>query len=213
MVGRPTLRIVEATQLPAPSSNDIGPQQSRAYVVAPSDRLTIDVFGVTELTRTVQVDPNGSFTLPLVGVVEAAGRTPAELARTITERLERRYMRDPQVAVNAETINQIITVDGQVRTPGTYPVLGRTTLLQALSRAQGLTDAANGSYVVVFRRVNNQQMAALYDVRAIRQGIYADPEVYANDVVSVGESRGRRIFALAFQTAALLTAPLVAIVR
>jgi polysaccharide export outer membrane protein len=149
----------------------------------------------------------------LVGVIEAAGRTPTELARTITERLERRYMRDPQVAVNAETVNQIITVDGQVRTPGTYPVLGRTTLLQALSRAQGLTEAANGSYVVVFRRVNNQQMAALYDVRAIRQGIYADPEVYANDVVSVGESRGRRIFALAFQTAALLTAPLVAVVR
>lgn len=212
-VGRSGLQVVDGTQLPAPNRVDSALQQRREYVIAPTDRLTLDVFGVTELTRTVQVDPNGMFTLPLVGTVQAAGRTPTEVASTIADRLRVRYMRSPQVAVNAETINQTVTVEGQVRTPGAYPVLGRTTLLQSLARAQGLTEDANTRYVVVFRRVNNQQMAALYDVRAIRQGVYEDPEVYGNDVITVGETQARRIFGLVFQTAALLTGPLLAIVR
>lgn len=212
-VGRPGLQVVNGTRLPVPNPTDVTLQQRREYVIAPADRLTLDVFGVTELTRTVQVDPNGVFTLPLVGTVQAAGRTPSEVAAMIADRLRARYMRNPQVAVNAETINQTVTVEGQVHTPGSYPVLGRTTLLQSLARAQGLTDDANTRYVVVFRRVNNQQMAALYDVRAIRQGAYEDPEIFGNDVITVGESQSRRTFGLVFQTAALLTAPLIAIIR
>jgi len=212
-IGRPGLQVVEGAQLPVPSRTDVSLQQRREYVIAPTDRLTLDVFGVTELTRTVQVDPNGMFTLPLVGAVQAAGKTPTEVAGTIADRLRARYMRNPQVAVNAETINQTVTVDGQVRTPGSYPVLGRTTLLQSLARAQGLTEDANTRYVVVFRRVGDQKMAALYDVQAIREGAYEDPEIYGNDVITVGESQSRRIFGLAFQTAALLTAPLLAVIR
>jgi polysaccharide export outer membrane protein len=213
LVGRPGLQVVDGARLPMPDRGDVALQQRREYVIAPTDRLTLDVFGVAELTRTVQVDPNGTFTLPLVGAVQAAGKTPTELAATIADRLRVRYMRNPQVAVNAETINQTVTIEGQVRTPGSYPVLGRTTLLQSLARAQGLTDDANTRYVVVFRRVGNQQMAALYDVRAIRQGAYEDPEIFANDVITVGETQSRRIFGLVFQTVALLTGPLLAIVR
>ena len=213
LVGRPDLQIVQNAQLPPPTGANLTVEQRRAYVIAPSDRLAIDVFGVQELTRTVQVDPDGRFALPLVGVVQAAGATPTELAGTIADRLRERYMRNPQVAVNAETINQNVTVEGQVRAPGVFPVTGRTTLLQAMARAQGLTENANTSYIVVFRRVGEQQMAALHDVRAIRQGIYPDPEIYPNDVISVGEDRGRRVFALAFQTAALLTAPVIAILN
>lgn len=212
-VGRPGLQVVAGAQLPVPDRADTTLQQRREYVIAPTDRLTLDVFGVAELTRTVQVDPNGTFTLPLVGMVQAAGHTPAEVAATIADRLRVRYMRNPQVAVNADTINQTVSVDGQVRTPGSYPVLGHTTLLQSLARAQGLTEDADTRYVVVFRRVGDQKMAALYDVRAIRQGAYEDPEIFANDVITVGESQSRRIFGLVFQTAALLTAPLLAVIR
>lgn len=212
-VGRTGLQVVDGARLPVPNRADVFLQQQREYIIAPTDRLTLDVFGVAELTRTVQVDPSGTFTLPLVGMVQAAGKTPTEVARVIANRLRAQYMRDPQVAVNAETINQTVTVEGQVRTPGAYPVIGRTTLLQSLARAQGLTEDANTRYVVVFRRVGNQQMAALYDVQAIRQGAYEDPEIYGNDVITVGESQARRVFGLVFQTTALLTGPLVAIIR
>ncbi|MCC8307045.1 hypothetical protein LLJ07_09565, partial [Bifidobacterium bifidum] len=63
------------------------------------------------------------------------------------------------------------------------------------------------------RQVKGKQMAALYDLRAIRQGIYADPEIYANDIVYVGESAGRRLFQAAIQGGTLLSAPLIAILR
>ncbi|WP_447411839.1 SLBB domain-containing protein, partial [Clostridium perfringens] len=78
---------------------------------------------------------------------------------------------------------QTVAIDGQVNTPGLYPVVGRMTLMRAIASAKGLADFAQPSYVVVYRRVNNQEMAALYDLRAIRNGAYADPDIFANDIV------------------------------
>jgi polysaccharide export outer membrane protein len=211
LVGRPDLQVVPGTEFPAPTQSSAN-YGIRPYVVAPSDKLNIVVFGASELSRTVVIDPNGQIALPLVGTIEAAGKTPAELSALVASRL-RRYVRDPQVEINPDTINQSVVVEGEVRLPGSFPVTTRMTLLGAVARAQGLTEAANTNYVVVFRRIGQQDMAALYDLRAIRQGVYPDPEIYANDTVSVGESRARRVFQLAFQTAALLTAPLVAVIN
>jgi polysaccharide export outer membrane protein len=112
-----------------------------------------------------------------------------------------------------ETVSQVITVDGEVTEPGVYPVVGRMTLMRAIARAKGLTEFARANHVVVFRQVGGQQMAALYDLRAIRQGLYDDPEVFANDVVTVGESRARRIFRDVIQSGGLLTAPIIALLQ
>lgn len=210
LVGRPDLNIVSATELPAPGLEDLITAR-RAYVIGPFDRIDIAVYGVPELTRQIQVDANGRFALPLVGEVGAAGLTPAQLGDLISTRLRGRYIREPQVAVNADTVNQMITVDGQVKTPGLYPVTGRMTLMRAIARAEGLGEYGNPSFVVVFRRVNNQDMAALFDLRSIRRGIYPDPEVYANDVVYVGEDQARRIFSTIIQSSGLLTAPIIAL--
>ena len=87
------------------------------------------------------------------------------------------------------------------------------TLIRAVASAQGLTQDAATNYVVVFRQVSGVQYAALYDLRAIRNGQYADPEIYANDVVTVGQSNNRQVFAAAIQAGALLTAPLVTILN
>lgn len=210
LVGRPDLTIVDGTQLPEPALKDLILEQ-RAYVVGPFDKVEVDVYGVPELSRTVQVDASGTIAVPLVGTIVASGKTTSQLADAIADRLRGKYIRSPQVTVNADTISQTITVDGQVEKPGQYPVTGRMTLIRAVARAEGTSEFANTSYVVVFRRVDGKDMAALYDLRAIRQGIYPDPEVYANDVVSVGESNGRRIFQAVIQGGALLTAPVVAI--
>lgn len=212
LVGRADLEVVEQGDLPPPGREDLILQQ-RSYVIGPLDRVTIDVYGVPDVSRTVQVDASGTVALPLVGEVLAAGRTPSELASEIADRLRNRYVRDPQVTVNADTVNQMITVDGQVKQPGLYPVTGRMTLQRAVATARGLTEYANTNYVVVFRQVNNQEMAALYDLRAIRQGIYSDPEVFANDLVLVGEARGLRMFETLLQGAAVLVAPIVTLVR
>jgi polysaccharide export outer membrane protein len=212
LVGRPDLQIVPGDALPAPSREDLIVQR-REYVVGPFDRVDISVFGVPELTRTVQLDANGRFSLPLVGEIQAAGYTPQQLGEEIASRLRGRYVRDPQVAVNADTVNQMVTVDGEVNEPGMYPVTGRMTLMRAVARAKGVTEFANTNFVVVFRRVNDREMAALYDLRSIRQGVYGDPEIYANDVIYVGESQARRLFASFLQGASALSYPIVALIR
>jgi len=198
--------------MPPPTREDLLLQQ-RSYLIGPQDKVIVDVYGVPELSKTIQVDASGTIALPLVGVIEASGKSTTELATLITDRLRARYVRDPQVTVSADTINQAITVDGEVEKPGQYPVNGRMTLMRAVASAEGTAQYADDTYVVVFRQVASQQMAALYDLRAIRQGMYADPEVYANDIVFVGESNGRRLFTTIIQAGALVTAPIVALIQ
>ncbi len=214
LVGRPGLTIVEQQDgLPPPATIDLI-AEPRSYVIGPLDRLSVDVYGIPELSRSVQVDASGRIAMPLAGSIEASGKTPLTLGAEITRSLRNHYVRDPQVTVNlTETVSQVVTVEGAVRTPGLYTVSGRMTLIRAIARAEGTTEFARENYVVVFRRVNNKDMAALYDLRAIRQGMYPDPAIYANDVVLVGESGARRIFRDVVSVSPLLAAPLVAILN
>lgn len=203
--------IVEAGDLPAPTRTDLAGGE-RVHLIGPFDRLSVEVFGLAELSRQVQVDANGDVSLPLVGSVQASGRTPMELEALLAERLRANHVRDPRVTVSAlETVSQTVTVDGQVRMPGLYPVVGQMTLMRAIARAQGTTELAQTSHVVVFRTIEGRRMAALYDLRAIRLAAYEDPQVYPNDVVVVSESTARRIFPQIVQGASLLVAPLVTV--
>ncbi|MBW4330273.1 polysaccharide export protein [Stakelama sp. CBK3Z-3] len=197
--------------MPPPTRQDLTAAQ-QPYIIGPFDKLDINVYGVPELSMTVQVDAGGSMSLPLAGTVPASGKTPSQLANAIAANL-RKYVRDPQVTVNTDEINQFVTVDGEVAQPGSYPVMGRMTLIRAIAEAKGMSQYSDENFVVVFREVDGKKMAALYDLRAIRQGIYEDPPIYAGDVVSVGESASKRTFALAVQGAGLLVAPLVAILN
>lgn len=202
--------VVSTEGLPEPTRGDLT-AGVRPYLIGPFDKLTIAVFGIDELSRqNIQTDASGRISFPLLGVVEAAGKTPGELATDIEGRLQGRYVRNPQVTVNLEeTGSQVITVDGQVTRAGLYPVLGRMTLLRAVATAGGTTEFAKLEDVVIFRSVNGQQYAGLYNLEAIRRGNYADPEVYANDVVIVGDSKARRRFRDLLQAAPLLSTPLV----
>lgn len=210
--GSEQVTVVEATALPPPPS--AGPNGERRFAIGPFDRLAIDVFGVPELTRTVQADASGHISLPLAGNFQASGSTPEELAIAIADRLRGRYVRDPQVSVNMiDTVSHLITVEGAVAEPGQYPVIGRMTLMRAIARARGLTEFAQQRHVVIFRTVGEQRYAALYDMRAIRAGAYQDPEVYADDVISVGESQARRVFRDIIQGSSLLTTPVIALIQ
>lgn len=213
LIGRSDLSVVKAGELPPPTATDLIAAR-RAYSIGPLDQLSIDVYGIPELSRAVQVDAGGKIAMPLIGSVDAAGKEPSELSKIIQDLLAAKYVRDPKVTVNlTETNSQLVTVDGEVRVPGPYTVAGRMTLMRAIAKAQGLTEFAKQQHVVVFRRVNNQEMAALFDLGAIRQGVYADPEIFANDVVLVGDSHARRVFKDAVQLSAVLGVPLLTLIR
>jgi polysaccharide export outer membrane protein len=207
------IELLDADRLPVPSGFDTS-DATRPYLIGPFDRLKIDVFGVPELANAeIQADASGRISVPLAGEIEAAGKSPGEVAAVIEDRL-RRYIRQPEVAVNLlETVSQVVTVDGEVRKPGLYPVLGQMTLMRAVARAEGLSEMAQPTDVVIFRSVEGQKYAALYDLRAIRRGVYEDPEVFANDVVVVGHSAKRQLFKDTLALVPALLSPLIYLVR
>ncbi len=205
--------VLRETELPAPQREDLFGDK-RPYLIGPFDKLSVSVFGVPDLSSTVQTDAGGQLSIPLAGSVQASGRTPNEVAREIASRLRGRYVRDPQVTVNlVETVSQVLTVEGEVDRPGSYPVLTDTTLLRAVANAQGTTEFAKTSEVIIFRTVGGQRYAGVYDLRAIRRGNYADPPVYANDVIVVSESRSRRLLRDVIQASPLFLAPVITLLR
>jgi polysaccharide biosynthesis/export protein len=212
--GDAAVKVVQSGALPTPDRRDIA-VEDRPYLIGPFDKLTIDVFGIEELqAREVQTDASGRISFPLAGVVEAAGKTPGELEKILQERLRAAYVRNPQVTVNLkETVSQVVTVDGEVKEPGLYPVIGRMTLMRAIARAKGVSELAKLDDVVIFRTVQGQKMVGLYNLKAIRRGNYDDPEVFANDVVVVGDSPGRKLFKDGLQVIPALITPLVLLLR
>ncbi|MDI1325616.1 MAG: polysaccharide export protein [Brevundimonas sp.] len=190
------------TQGPAgfSSAGTIDPQQFMAassgaeasgYRIGPSDKLSLTVFQVEDLSfEEIFVDASGKLQLPLLGSVQAAGLTPAELSTDLERRLGERYLRNPRVSVSvSEAASQKITVDGAVMKPGVYEMRGRTTLLQAVAMAEGGTRIADLRKVAVFRSAEGRPMVAVFDLAAIRRGEAADPIVLGDDVVVVDTSR------------------------
>lgn len=208
--GDPGLQVLSANELPAPDAADAAADTKPIYV-GQLDKLEIDVFGIPELSkREVQVDTDGNITFPMAGTFQVAGKTPSEIAGMLTYRLRAAYIRDPQVSVLVkEAVNQRITVGGEVKTPGQFPINGKMSLLRAVALAQGTTEFTKLNDVVVFRTVNGQRFAALYDLDAIRQGVYVDPELFAGDVVMVGDSHSKRLFKDILQALPVILSPLV----
>lgn len=206
------LVVTNDRDLPPPSGNDIV-NASREYRISPFDQLKINVFGVDELNQTIRADSGGNISLPLAGTIKGAGLTLDEFTRQLRARLSP-YIRAPQVSVNLEeTTSQSVTVYGQVQQPGQFPIMGKMTLLRAIALARGASDVANLQEVVVFRTVGGRDMAALYNLEAIRRGTYPDPDIYANDVVAVGDSSSRRLFRDILQASPLLVTPIVVLLQ
>lgn len=116
-----------------------------AQAIGPADLLAISVYGAPELTRTVRVSPEGLIRLPMMREqVAAQGLMPAEVEMLIAAALaDEQILVDPAVTVTiAEYHSRPISVLGAVKSPLTFQALGKTTLLEALTRAQGLSEDA-----------------------------------------------------------------------
>lgn len=164
------------------------------YRIGPMDAIDITVLQEPDLSaKAMQVDAFGRVNLPLIGDVVAGGKTAAQLSTEIAARYGERYLVRPQVAVVvSKPVPQKVIVQGEVAKPGVYEISGPTTLLSALSLAQGETEFASLNEVVVFRNVGGRRMGAIFDVKSIRSGQSEDPEVLSNDTIVVGYSAARR---------------------
>jgi polysaccharide biosynthesis/export protein len=159
------------------------------YLVGPTDILEISVFKVPELSKSVQVADTGTINLPLVGEVQASGKTASEIEKDLTRQLGAKYLKSPQVTVYVKEHNsQRVTIEGAVRKPGLYPIRGTLSLVQLIATAEGVDRDYYSKDVTVFRTADGNRTAQVYDIDAIRDGKAEDPQLRQGDVVVVDTS-------------------------
>ena len=159
------------------------------YKIAPMDKLSVKVFKMEDLSGDYDVDLAGNISLPLIGQIEAANLTTAQLDDQLTQKLGSKYLEHPDVsvAIKASTAH-VVTVDGAVREGGSYPVAGPISLIQAVAMAKGTSEDANARRVAVFRTIGGQRQAAAFDLTSIRRGQAPDPQIFPGDIVVVDGS-------------------------
>lgn len=152
-------------------------------VISPQDTLDINVFKVPDLSaKSLKVETNGAISLPLVGSVRVAGLSIAQAENLIKQRLAQ-YMHEPKVSVirTDNAISKRVTVEGEVRTPGVFPIKGNLSFLQAIAMAQGVTELGNSRNVLFFR--DGAQHSVSLDL--VRTGQIPDPILRGDDRIIV----------------------------
>ncbi len=157
------------------------------YRIGPNDLLEIDVYGVTELKRTVRVNSTGLVSLPLIGAIKVAGLTAQEAEAAIAARYGEKFLQDPQISVFIkEFTTQRVTIEGAVQRPGIYPLTGQITLLRAMALAGGRGDLANLENVMIYRTGPDGKLdSQTFDLDRVRSGEIPDPLVLPEDVIVV----------------------------
>ena len=129
-----------------------GKAHDEKYVIGNDDVLAISVWKEPELTKSIPVRSDGKISLPLVGEMEAAGKTPLQLEQNIREKLTN-FISSPEVTVIVQQVNsRKYNVLGEVSKPGSYPLTASTTIMDAIATAGGFRDFAKKSGVYVLRK-------------------------------------------------------------
>jgi polysaccharide biosynthesis/export protein len=160
-----------------------------SYTVKPGDILNIGVWKEPELqNNAVLVQPDGRFSFPLAGQLDANGKTVAQLQQEISARLAH-FITDPVVTVSLAQINgNKVYVLGQVQKPGAFVVNPSVDVMQAISMAGGTTPfAALGSIKILRRTADGSQMALPFNYNDVAHGndLAQDIILQAGDVVVV----------------------------
>lgn len=158
--------------------------------LGPDDRISIVVAREPDLSiSNLMIDANGTFSMPGVGRIKAAGHTPDELAQQIATSLAVNYINQPQVSINiVERASRRVTVEGAVTNPGIYPYPVGATLADAIALAHGPQRVAKLDRVAIFRTQGDVRSVAVFDFKLVRAGRMGDPRLMPGDRIEVGFS-------------------------
>ncbi len=176
----------------APAKPDVRPVPTGValppgYVIGAEDVLTIVFWRDKDMSADVVVRPDGKVTLPLVNDLDAAGKTPEELRKAITEAASR-FVEDPTVSVVVKTINsRRVYITGMVGKSGAYPISAPTTVLQLISMAGGLSEFAHSKNIIINRVENGRQVALKFNYAEVQKGknLHQNIELKPGDTVIV----------------------------
>jgi polysaccharide export outer membrane protein len=167
----------------------------QSYVIGPGDSLSVFVYRAPELSLDVPVRPDGRISIPLVPDIQAAGRTPTDLARDLERRL-REYVVEPNVTVIVRSFvgppNRMIRVIGEVAEPQAIPYRDGMTILDVMIATRGLTRFAAGNRAELVRRETPNSPQRIIPVRLndlVRGGdIAQDMPVQPGDTLIIPQS-------------------------
>jgi polysaccharide biosynthesis/export protein len=162
---------------------------SSDYIIGAEDILEITVWRNPDLSKVVQVRPDGRVSMPIIRDIVAVGKTPSQLAEEMTSKLKE-YVQNPVVAISLQEVNSSnIFVLGEVARPGRYPLKSKTTLLQGITIAGGFTPIAARNQIVIFRFTEAapgmKRLTASYDEIVLRGGVSDNFELKSGDTVVI----------------------------
>ncbi len=172
-------------------------QVDTEYRIGHQDLIDVTVFRADELNRTVRVNQRGEISLPLIGTIKIGGLSVTEAEQHLADKLSQNFMKDPHVSVFIkEYESQKITVNGWVKNPGVFSLKGGTTLMQAISMANGLDRLADAKEVVIFRKDKQRGGTTGYrvDFEEVRAGNISDPLLVKEDIVVVPQNGSKAAF-------------------
>jgi len=162
-------------------------QDPTGYTVKAGDMLSISVWKEPDLQRATLVRPDGSFSFPLVGEVDARGKTVADLNKIVSQRLAK-FISDPVVTVSVQEVrgNKVYVI-GQVNKPGEFIVNPSVDVMQALSMAGGTTPFAALGDIVILRRTATGKTALPFRYNDVVRGkrLEQNIDLQSGDVVVV----------------------------
>lgn len=142
------------SQAPVVSSDasSAGKMHDDSFVIGNEDVLAVSVWKEPELTKSVPVRSDGKITLPLVGDVQAAGKTPLQLEQDLASKLQN-FITSPSVTVSVEKVNsRKFNILGEVGRPGSFPLTASMTVMDAIATAGGFKDFAKKTGVYILRK-------------------------------------------------------------
>jgi polysaccharide biosynthesis/export protein len=141
-----------------------------SYLLGPGDTLEISVWKEGGLEKQVLVRPDGGITFPLVGELQAGGRTAAQLQKSIVKSIKR-FIPDPVVTVAVLSVkNNKVFVVGKVVRPGEFVASHYIDVMQVLAMAGGLNPFAKAGDIKILRRINGIERAIPFEYDAVSQG-------------------------------------------
>lgn len=161
-----------------PVKENAGKAHDDSFIIGSNDVLAINVWKQPDLSRSIPVRSDGRISLPLIGEVQASGRTPMKLEQDIAAKLEP-FLTEPEVTVIVEQINSDkFNILGRVAKPGSYAMTDSTTVLDAIALAGGFRDFAKQKAVYVLRQnPDGSQTRLPFNYREVIQGKNTDQNV------------------------------------
>ena len=183
----------------APQAKEARDKFVRAYRIGPGDLLELRVFEVEGLSQTIRVEEDGAISLPLLGRVMVKGLTQEEVVQKLTDLLQAKYVKNPQVTIFIrEYKNQQVAVIGAVERSGNYELVGRRNLLQMISMAGGLTEMAGNEVFILREGPDGQTSTLTIDLKdlLVNGNQTLNVAIEPNDVINVAVDREIRVFVM-----------------